>query len=179
MFALAAHESGHAVTSVLRGQHFIQATIQGVGSIGGFVDPYDSKIIYTKKDLDNMIDVSLGGRAAEKLLAAPTCGVGSDFEHATRLAIEMLQNGLANEHILSLPGEQENKNDIKQFGINHRKELNQILMDRMKAVEALLTEHKAFLKAVADALAEKKLLLESEILAIKKKVEGELVCTQR
>jgi len=179
MFALAAHESGHAVTSVLRGQHFIQATIQGVGSIGGFVDPYDSKIIYTKKDLDNMIDVSLGGRAAEKLLVAPTCGVGSDFEHATRLAIEMLQNGLANEHILSLPGEQENKNDIKQFGINHRKELNQILMDRMKAVEALLTEHKAFLKAVADALAEKKLLLESEILAIKKKVEGELVCTQR
>lgn len=179
MFALAAHESGHAVTSVLRGQHFIQATIQGVGSIGGFVDPYDSKIIYTKKDLDNMIDVSLGGRAAEKLLAAPTCGVGSDFEYATRLAIEMLQNGLANEHILSLPGEQENKSDIKQFGINHRKELNQILMDRMKAVEALLAEHKAFLKAVADALAEKKLLLESEILAIKKKVEGELVCTQR
>lgn len=179
MFALAAHESGHAVTSVLRGQRFIQATIQGVGSIGGFVDPYDSKIVYTKKDLENMIDVSLGGRAAEKLLADPTCGVGSDFERATRLAIEMLQKGLANEHILSLPGEQENKNDLKQFGINHRKELNQILTDRMKIVEALLTEHKAFLKAVADALAEKKLLLESEILAIKKKIEGEPICAQR
>ena len=91
----------------------------------------------------------------------------------------MLQKGLANEHILSLPGEQENKNDLKQFGINHRKELNQILTDRMKIVEALLTEHKAFLKAVADALAEKKLLLESEILAIKKKIEGEPICAQR
>ncbi|MBP5311317.1 MAG: AAA family ATPase [Clostridia bacterium] len=179
MYALAAHEAGHAVASTLRGLRFVQATIQGVGSVGGFVDPYECRLVHTKKDLENLIDVSLAGRAAENLLSAPTCGVGSDFEYATRLAIEMLQMGLINEHILSLPGEQDNQKDIKQFGINHRKELNQILNERMRAVKELFIAHKAFLKAVADALKEKKLLLESEILAIKNTVEGEMLCVKR
>ncbi|MBR5901860.1 AAA family ATPase [bacterium] len=179
MYMIAVHEAGHAVCSVLRGIRFVHATIQGAGSVAGYVDTYDSKYVHTKKDLENMIDLALAGRAAENLLSVRTCGVESDFKQATGSAIRMLQEGLASEHILTLPGEQTDLEAFNKFAMNHRKELEQILNERLKAVEKLFKEHMDFLKAVADALAEKKLLLESEILAIKKSVEGEKVCTER
>ncbi|MBO7448156.1 AAA family ATPase [bacterium] len=179
MYMIAVHEAGHAVCSVLRGIRFVHATIQGAGSVAGYVETFDSKMVRTKKDLENMIDLALAGRAAENLLSVKTCGVESDFKQATGNAIKMLQEGLANEHILTLPGEQTDLEAFNKFAMNHRKELDKILNERLKAVEQLFKEHKDFLKAVADALAEKKLLLESEILAIKKSVEGEKVCTER
>ena len=179
MYMIAVHEAGHAVCSVLRGIRFVHATIQGAGSVAGYVETFDSKMVRTKKDLENMIDLALAGRAAENLLSVRTCGVESDFKQATGSAIRMLQEGLASEHILTLPGEQTDLEAFNKFAMNHRKELDKILNERLQAVEQLFKEHKDFLKAVADALAEKKLLLESEILAIKKSVEGEKVCTER
>ena len=179
MYMIAVHEAGHAVCSVLRGLRFVQANIQGSGFVAGYVETFDSKLIHTKKDLENVIDMDLAGRAAEETLSVATCGVGSDFEQATKTAIKILQQGLASEHILTLPGEQSDMEAYNKFAMNHRKELDKLLAERMKLVKELFQEHKEFLKAVAKNLVEKKLLLESDILAIRKSVEGENICTER
>ena len=163
----AVHEAGHAATAVLRGIPFVQATIQGVGATAGFVEQLAMPGFSTADGLARMIDMSLGGRAAEELLAEPSDGVQSDFEHATVLAANMIQLGLANGSILSIPGESD-----KEFALRHSNEIEDILQERMKGVQKLLLEHRAFLQAVAEALEAQKLLFEADIISIRKETEG-------
>ena len=163
----AVHEAGHAVTAVLRKIPFVQATVQGVGAAAGFVEHLGLQGFATAGDLARMIDMTLGGRAAEELLAEPSDGVQSDFEQATRLAAKMIRLGLANGSILSISGESD-----QSFTLRHSKEIEEILQKRMKAVKKLLHEHHAFLESVAEALETQKLLFEADILSIRQGKEG-------
>lgn len=162
----AVHEAGHAVTAVLRGIPFVQATIQGVGSTAGFVEHLGLQGFSTAEDIAHLIDMCLGGRSAEDLLAEPSNGVQSDFEHATRLAADMIKLGLAKGNIMAVTGE-----STKEFTLRHRDEIEDILQERMKSVQKLLLEHQNFLKAVAEALETQKLLFEADILSIKANME--------
>lgn len=163
----AVHEAGHAVTAALRGIPFVQATVQGVGVTAGFVEHLGLQGYATAKGLRRMIDMTLGGRAAEELLAEPSDGVQSDFEHATFLAAKMIQLGLAKGNILVVPDETD-----KEFTLRHRAAIEDILQERMRAVQKLLMEHRPFLEAVAEALETQKLLFEADILSIRTAKEG-------
>ena len=164
---VAVHEAGHAVTAVLRGIRFVQATIQGVGSAAGFVEQLKQTGFATAKEIACQIDMCLGGRASEELLAEPSDGVQGDFEHATRLAAGMIQLGLAKGNIMAVPGE-----SAKEFILRYHKEIEDILQERMRIVQKLLLEHRSFLKAVVEALETQKLLFEADIIAIQENVEG-------
>ena len=163
----AVHEAGHAVTAVLRGIPFVQATVQGVGSTAGFVEHLGMQGFSTADGLARMIDMSLGGRAAEELLAEPSDGVQSDFEHATHLASNMIRLGLAKGNIMSVAGETD-----KEFTLRHSKEIEDILQERMRSVQKLLLDNRKFLESVADALETQKLLFEADIIAIPASLEG-------
>ena len=165
----AVHEAGHAVTAVLHGIPFVQVTIQGVGATAGFIEHLGRQGFCTAKALERMIDMSLGGRAAEELLAEPSDGVQKDFEHATSMASRMIQLGLAKGNIMSVADETD-----KEFTLRHRKEIEDILQERMRNVQKLLLGHRAFLEAVAEALESQKLLFEADIVSIRRAVEGAL-----
>jgi ATP-dependent Zn protease len=164
---IAVHEAGHAVMAVLRGIPFVQVTIQGVGATAGFVEHLGLQGFCTAKELERMLDMSLGGRAAEEILAEPSDGVEKDFEHATSLASRMIRLGLAKGNIMSVAGETD-----KEFTLRHRKEIEDILQERMRCVQKLLLEHRAFLIAVSDALETQKLLFEADVLTISAASEG-------
>lgn len=164
---IAVHEAGHAVAAVLHGIPFVQATVQGVGAAAGFVEHLGLQGFATTSTLAQMIDMSLGGRAAEELLAEPSDGVQSDFEHATHLAAKMIRLGLAKGNIMSVSGETD-----KEFALRHSKEIEDILQERMRGVQKMLLEHRAFLEAVVEALETQKLLFEADILAIRAEKEG-------
>ena len=163
----AVHEAGHAVTAVLRGIPFVQATVQGVGAVAGFVEHLGQQGFATAEGLARMIDMTLGGRAAEELLAEPSDGVESDFEHATHLAAKMIRLGLAKGNIMAVSGETD-----KEFALRHRKGIEDILQERMRAVQKLLMEHRVFLEAVSEALETQKLLFEADIKSIRTAKEG-------
>ena len=122
----------------------------------------------TADGLARMIDMSLAGRAAEELLAEPSDGVQSDFEHATHLAANMIRLGLAKGNIMSVAGETD-----KEFSLRHSKEIEDILQERMRTVQKLLLDHRAFLEAVAEALETQKLLFEADVKAIRASKEGD------
>ncbi len=163
----AVHEAGHAVTAVLHGIPFVQATVQGVGVAAGFVDHLGMQGFSSADDIECMIDMCLGGRAAEELLAEPSDGVQSDFEHATSLAANMIRLGLAKGNVMAVIGETD-----KEFTLRHSKEIEDILQGRMRSVQKLLLENRAFLEAVAEALETQKLLFEADILSIKANMEA-------
>ncbi len=163
----AVHEAGHAVTAVLRGIPFVQATIQGVGSTAGFVEHLGRQGFSTAGDIARMIDMCLGGRSAEEMLAEPSDGVQSDFEHATNLAAAMIRLGLAKGNIMAVAEE-----TIKEFTLRYRKEIEDILQERMRGVQKLLLDHRKFLEAVTSALETQKILFEADIITIKANVEG-------
>ena len=168
MHITAVHEAGHAVTAVLHGIPFVQATIQGVGSTAGFVEHLGIQGFSTAEDIEKLIDMTLGGRAAEELLAEPSDGVQSDFEHATHLAAKMILLGLARENVMVVTGEE----TAKEFILRHNREIEDILRTRMNCVQRLLLEHRDFLEAVSDALETQKLLFEADIVSIKANLEA-------
>ena len=163
----AVHEAGHAVVAVLHGIPFVQVTVQGVGATAGFVEHLGLQGFATSEELAKMIEMSLGGRAAEELAAEPSDGVQSDFEHATYLAAKMIRLGLAKGNIMSVSGETD-----KEFALRHRKEIEDILQERMRSVQKLLLDHRAFLSSVAEALETQKLLFEADVVSIRAAEEG-------
>lgn len=158
---VAVHEAGHAVAAVLHNIPFVQATVSGNGNIKGFVERIADYEIYTAKKLVQYIDMSLAGRAAERLLAEPTDGVGSDFARATQLAIRMVRLGLGGGNIVTLEDE-----TGKEFLRNNREAVEGLLRDRMVETENLLIKNKESLNAVAKALMVQKVLFEADIKAI-------------
>ena len=163
----AVHEAGHAVTAALLGIPFVQATVQGVGSTAGFVEHLGTQGFATEDSLSRMLEMTLGGRAAESILAEPSDGVQSDFEHATELAARMIQLGLVDGTIFAAPGE-----GRKEFMLRHREKIEGILSNRMTAARTLLTRHRIALEAVAEALRTQKVLFEADIRAIIAEREG-------
>lgn len=158
---VAVHEAGHAVAAVLNNIPFVQATVSGNGNIKGFVERIADDEIYTSKKLIHHIDMLLAGRAAERLLAEPTDGVGADFARATQLAIRMVRLGLGGGNIVTLEDE-----TAKEFLRNNREAVERLLHERMVAIENLLIKNKKGLNAVAKALMVQKVLFEADIRAI-------------
>lgn len=165
---IAVHEAGHVVIAVLRNIRFVQATVQGVGSTAGFIEHFGMQAFATANDINNMIEMCLGGRVAEELLAEPSDGVQSDFEHATYLAAKMIKLGLAKGNVMAIAGEEN-----KEFTLRYSNEIEEILLERMKSVQKLLWEHRKFLEAVVEALVTQKVLFEADVISIKETLETE------
>lgn len=163
---IAVHEAGHAVAAALRGIPFVQASVQGTAENDGFVEHLGLQGHATRKDLFRMIDLTLGGRVAEELLAEPSDGVQSDFEHATLLSARLVRLGMESGDILAIPGETD-----KEFILRNRKKIDRILRHRKGAVQKLLAKHRRFLESVAEALSAQKILFEADILALRREKE--------
>lgn len=164
---VALHEAGHAFTAAFYKHTFIQVTVNESGSSLGFLECLrEGSIGLTERRLREDIDVALAGNAAERIFGHVSEGSESDFAHATRSARKLLSGGLLGGDDLAVtPDFAEGEHDWQRI----RPKVNAILSERMKKTTALLTEHKAELKAIADNLAGKGTLFADDIAA--------LVCT--
>ncbi len=95
---VAYHEGGHALVGFLlpvKGTINRATIIPRTSGVGGFVETLPEKENHpdTKKDLEDKIAVSMGGRVAEELIFGKervTTGAHSDFQQATHIAHNMV-----------------------------------------------------------------------------------------
>jgi len=100
----AQHESGHAIVAWLGGSPPVRLTVVGRSKALGFMESErdEQKGSYTKTELEQMIRVSMAGRAAEILYYGNEegldTGVASDLKKASSLAMRMVSEwGMAEE----------------------------------------------------------------------------------
>jgi ATP-dependent metalloprotease FtsH len=101
---VARHEAGHALIGWLTGNIPMQVTIIGRGGAGGYVEKEieEEKIIYTQNELEDMICLTMGGRASELIYYGDedglSTGVAGDLKNATNWAKRMIQEyGMSDE----------------------------------------------------------------------------------
>ena len=160
---VAIHEAGHALVATLRGQEWFQVTINGVADNLGFLERLrDGCLGKSMKKLKELIDISLAGHAAERLLGTVIEGSESDFLTATQDAMRIVRGGFCEEDELALfPESVDGSMDLER----NRPKANAILAERMKIVSSLLAKHKAVLKSIAEELVRSGTLFQEDVAA--------------
>jgi cell division protease FtsH len=178
---IAFHESGHALVAMLTpGTDPVhKVTIVPRGQTLGVTQivPIDDRHNYPRTYLLAKIAVGLGGRVAEELETGDiTTGAENDLQQVTELAREMVTRWGMSRRIgtVFLGGEQEVFLG-REVGLRERQsyseqtaalideEVQQLIGERYKYVQQLLSQHREELKRLAHALLEQESLDEQQL----------------
>ncbi len=174
------HESGHALVAFLepRADPLHKVTIIPRGMALGVTQqlPVDDKHTYDRGYLEAMLDVMMGGRAAEELfMQHMTTGAGNDIEKATELARRMvcewgmseklgpLTFGKRDEQIFLGREIAKHKDYSEETAIEIDQEVRRIVTQAYDRAKALLEGHRETLVRLAEALLDREVLDSDQI----------------
>jgi len=165
---IARHESGHALIEWLAGNAPVQVTIVGRGHAGGYMEKEseEERMIYTKKEIEQDICTSMGGRAAEIVYYGVedglSTGVSSDLQNATRLAQRMVRVfGMAEDFgQISLDGQQLHDGPL---AIKVNEAAERIVTKQLEIAIELLEKNREYLDLFSTKLLEKNRLTREDI----------------
>ncbi|KAI9151212.1 i-AAA protease yme1 [Blastocladiella emersonii ATCC 22665] len=166
------HEGGHALVAMYTegAMPLHKATIMPRGrSLGMTVQlPEMDKDNYTKKEYMAMIDVAMGGRAAEELLFGPdnvTSGAHSDLQNATAVARKMVTELGMSEKVglVALPDDElANMSSATKQAVEQ--EIKATVEQSYTRAKQLLRARKDELTRLANALIEYETLTQEEMM---------------
>jgi cell division protease FtsH len=180
--AVAVHEAGHAVVAALseHADPVEKVTILPAGRALGVTEqlPEDERHLYPESYLLDSLAVSMGGRAAERLvLGEPSTGASNDLARATQLATRMVREfgmsdrlgpvGFSDEspgylgpqqQITSRPYAEATQRVIDE-------EVERLLHEADERAAALLRSHREALDRVVGLLVERETIDGSDVLA--------------
>ncbi len=146
---IAFHEAGHAIVSeITKPGSVSMVTITSRGNALGYMRqaPADEQYLYTRDELLNQIAVALGGAVAEELrFGARSTGSVGDFEHAVRLARQIIEAGMSSLGVVcmeTIPSEKVHS------------EIQRIVGEQETVVRQWLEERRSVLESVARQLLE-------------------------
>ncbi len=181
------HEVGHALVTALQKNtepvQKITIVPRTMGALGYVMQtPEEEKFLNTKKELEAMIVVALGGRAAEELVFdTVTTGAANDIEQATKIARAMItQYGMSERFgLMGLESIQNRYLDgraVLNCGDATAGEIDEEVMKMLKAAYAeakrLLADNREALDRIADFLIEKETITGKEFMKIFREVKG-------
>lgn len=181
------HEVGHALVTALQKNtepvQKITIVPRTMGALGYVMQtPEEEKFLNTKKELEAMIVVALGGRAAEELVFdTVTTGAANDIEQATKVARAMItQYGMSERFgLMGLESIQNRYLDgraVLNCGDATAGEIDEEVMRMLKAAyeeaKRLLGENREALDRIADFLIEKETITGKEFMKIFREVKG-------
>lgn len=169
------HEAGHAVVRRLfpMADPVHEVSIIPRGMAGGYTAslPKDDKNYTTKRELEEIIAIMLGGRVAEKLVLDDiSTGASNDIERATGLARKMVTQygmsdligpvefGSGHDEVFLGRDFTKSRNCSEEVAAQIDKEIRRIINEGYQAAESMLKEHMDKLHKVATALLEKEKL---------------------
>ncbi len=165
----AIHEAGHALLAVLlpHADPIHKVTIIPRGMALGLTQqlPIDEKHNYSRDYLNDRIAILLGGRIAEEItMDSLTTGAGNDLERSTEMARQMvcewgmsdamgpLTFGKKEEQIFLGREIAQHQDYSEDTALKIDQEVKKFVTDNYQRAHRLLSEHKAPLMAIADAL---------------------------
>src|SRR5437763_4507483 len=168
------HESGHTVVAAIRpaADPLHKVTIIPRGRALGLTQqrPTEDKYSYSKKYLDSMLAVLMGGRIAEEVfLGEITTGAGNDIERATNMARRMVcEWGMSDlgpatfgkkEEAIFLGREFAQHQDYSEAtAVEIDREVRRILERAYKSAHEIITQNKSALDKIARKLLERETL---------------------
>jgi cell division protease FtsH len=165
---IAVHEAGHAILECLYQRPPVQVTIIGRAGSLGFVesDPGEDDLTMTQKRLEEMIDVLLAGRAAERMILGDTsAGAANDLRKATSIAADMIfRFGMDPEYGVVAISTDTPDDLLMQTDFWQR--VNKLLQQRATGVEDLLNRHRDSLCEIRELLLNSKTVQGSQIASI-------------
>ena len=181
------HEVGHALVTALQKNtepvQKITIVPRTMGALGYVMQtPEEEKFLNTKKELEAMIVVALGGRAAEEIVFdTVTTGASNDIEQATKIARAMItQYGMSDRFgLMGLESIQNRYLDgraVMNCGEATAAEIDQEVMKMLKGAYAeakrMLSEHRETMDQIAGFLIEKETITGKEFMKIYRRCEG-------
>ena len=181
------HEVGHALVTALQKNtepvQKITIVPRTMGALGYVMQtPEEEKFLNTKKELEAMIVVALGGRAAEEIVFdTVTTGAANDIEQATKIARAMItQYGMSERFgLMGLESIQNRYLDgraVLNCGDATAGEIDEEVMKMLKGAYAeakkLLAENREALDKIAAFLIEKETITGKEFMKIFREVNG-------
>jgi cell division protease FtsH len=171
----AIHEAGHALLTVLlpHADPIHKVTIIPRGMALGLTQqlPADEKHNYSRDYLSDQIAILLGGRIAEEItMNSLTTGAGNDLERSTELARRMvcewgmsdamgpLTFGKKEEQIFLGREIAQHQDYSEDTALRIDQEVKRFVTDNYQRAHQLLTDNKAPLMAIADALLQREVL---------------------
>jgi len=159
---LAYHEAGHAVAvyRLLKGKHRITlASIVRYGSALGHIShvPFEQLYVYSRKELEKFLMVSLAGRAAEEVfLKEEMASLKGDMKHIQALVHSMATQGFFN-HLPKLDG---------SFTDDLQAEIESFISDKLKEVKGVLSKNRRLVERLARVLMEREEIIGEEVEAL-------------
>jgi cell division protease FtsH len=179
----AIHEAGHALLTVKlpHADPIHKVTIIPRGMALGLTQqlPMDEKHNYSREYLEDQIAILLGGRIAEEITnGSMTTGAGNDLERATDLARRMvcewgmstsmgpLTFGKKEEQIFLGREISQHQDYSEDTALRIDQEVKRFVTDNYNRALAILTENKAPLMAMADALLQRETLDAEQVIRL-------------
>ena len=181
------HEVGHALVTALQKNtepvQKITIVPRTMGALGYVMQtPEEDKFLNTKKELEAMIVVALGGRAAEEIVFdTVTTGASNDIEQATKIARAMItQYGMSDRFgLMGLESIQNRYLDgrpVLNCGEATASQIDEEVMRMLKSsyeeAKRLLSENRDALDRIAAFLIEKETITGKEFMKIFREVKG-------
>ena len=181
------HEVGHALVTALQKNTepvqkitIVPRTMVALGYV--MQTPEEEKFLNTKKELEAMIVVALGGRAAEEIVFdTVTTGASNDIEQATKIARAMItQYGMSDRFgLMGLESIQNRYLDgrpVLNCGEATASQIDEEVMRMLKSsyeeAKRLLSENRDALDRIAAFLIEKETITGKEFMKIFREVKG-------
>ena len=181
------HEVGHALVTALQKNtepvQKITIVPRTMGALGYVMQtPEEEKFLNMKKELEAMIVVALGGRAAEEIVFdTVTTGASNDIEQATKIARAMItQYGMSDRFgLMGLESIQNRYLDgrpVLNCGEATASQIDEEVMRMLKSsyeeAKRLLSENRDALDRIAAFLIEKETITGKEFMKIFREVKG-------
>ncbi|MBS6792049.1 ATP-dependent zinc metalloprotease FtsH [[Ruminococcus] lactaris] len=181
------HEVGHALVTALQKNtepvQKITIVPRTMGALGYVMQtPEEEKFLNTKKELEAMIVVALGGHAAEEIVFdTVTTGASNDIEQATKIARAMItQYGMSDRFgLMGLESIQNRYLDgrpVLNCGEATASQIDEEVMRMLKSsyeeAKRLLSENRDALDRIAAFLIEKETITGKEFMKIFREVKG-------
>ena len=175
------HEAGHALLQALEKEadpvHKVSIIPRGPAGGATFSLPERDRMVYTRGYLLALMRVALGGRIAEQVFFDEiSSGAASDIKQATEIARRMVRDwGMGESVGFVYYGEGDSKNNVYDLGGRDYsdktaevidQEIKRILDAGYETAKNMITENRAKLEAIAEALLQYETITGEEVNAL-------------